>query len=203
MSQIGPRKAVVVRDGMEMFHIHAARPDAQAGEAMRRHLAPKTFGRHHHGGGRSVKPAQPAIDQRLREQGKTRPHIVRKAGMERRGESNSVFQTDGARAHSQSAFGGDMHRVGREIANFPFQPFARQHRQPDFPVGRKPDGEAPFRRRIADIVAQRGQVFAQHFQGAHHAIDLRAPGIGDDEDLQMRRDAGNGSRHQTPCPTRE
>ena len=188
---------------MEMFHVHPARPDAQIGEAMRRHFAPKAFGRHHHGGGRSVKPAQPAIDQRFRNQGKARPHIFGKAGVERGGESDAVFQADGARAHPQGAFGGDMHRVGREIANFPLQTFARQHRQPDLAVGRKPDGEAAFRRRIADIVAQRGQIFAEHFQGAHHAIDLGSPGIGDDEDLQMRRDAGNGPRHQTPRPTRE
>ena len=52
-------------------------------------------------------------------------------------------------------------------------------------------------------MAQRGQILAQHFQGAHHAIDLGPPGIGDDEDFQMRGHAGNGPRLQAPGPTRE
>ena len=49
-------------------------------------------------------------------------------------------------------------------------------------------------------MAQRGQILAQHFQGAHHAIDLRLPGIGDDQDLQMRRHAGNRPRLQARRP---
>ena len=70
-------------------------------------------------------------------------------------------------------------------------------------VPEEPDAEAAFGRGVTHAMAQRGQILAQHIHGAHHAIDLRPPGVRDDQNFQMRRHAGNRSRLKALGPTRE
>ena len=109
-------------------------------KAMRRHFALQAFCRHHHRGGGAVEPAQPAPDPFFRHQRKARIHIIGKAGVKGGGKGDAIFQADGARRQAQRAFGGDMHRIGREVADFLFQHGAGKQRQADFRIGRQRHG---------------------------------------------------------------
>ena len=150
--------------------------------------------RHHHRPRRAVEPAQETVDRAFGHEGQARVHIFGKARVEGGREGDVALEADGARAQPQRAFGGDVDRVGREIVDHRLQAFARKHRQADFGIGRQGQGEAALRRGIAHLMAQRGQVLAQDFERAHDAVDLRRPGIGDDQDAFMRAGCATGRR---------
>ncbi len=160
------------------------------------------LGRHHHRGGGMVKPAQPAPDHPFRHHAETRMDIFGKAGVEGGGEGDAMLEADAPRCQPQRTFGGDMHRIGREFLDLARQRVALEQGQPDFRIGRQRKGTPAKRSDVAHGMAEARQILAQRLQGAHHAIHLRRPGVGDDQHFQMRRHAGERSRLQPPEFTR-
>ena len=169
---------------------------------MARQFAPQGLGRHHHRRGGRVEAAQPAPHQRFRHERKAGMDIFGEAGVEGGGEGDAVPDADPARRHAQASLGGDMHRVGGEGLDLARQGPGGKQRQADFGIGRHGKGAPPERRDHFNRMAQGGEVLGGDLDGAHHAIDLRRPGVGDDQDLQPRRHAGNGTRFQLFRPTR-
>ena len=64
------------------------------------------------------------------------------------------------------------------------QPRGREHRQPDLRVGRAGQGTEAVGAEHLDLMALGLQQLHDRLDGAHHAVDLRAPGVGDDGDAQ-------------------
>ncbi len=171
-------------------------------ETMPGQFALQGLGRHHHRGGGCMETAQPAPHQRFRHELEAGMDIFGEAGVEGGGEGDAMLAADAARRQAQRSFGGDMHRIGGEFLDLAGQRPLLEEGQPDFRIGRHGKGAPAQRRDHAHGMTQRGQVFGQCLQGAHHAIDLRRPGIGDDQDIQMRRHAGNGPGNQALEPMR-
>jgi hypothetical protein len=105
----------------EAFDIDAARPQAQMPETMPLQFALQALRRHHHRRGGGVEPGEPAPHERFRHEGKTRMDIFGKAGVEGGGEGDAMLDADPARRQAQTAFGGDMHRIGGEGFYLPRQ----------------------------------------------------------------------------------
>lgn len=131
-----------------------------------------------------MKPAQHLIDEFFRHEGKAHAYIIGKACVKRRRERKLAPDADRACRQSHRAFCGDVDGVGRVVVDELFETFAWQNRKADFAIGRQRDAEAALRACITDLMAQSFEVSAQYFQRAHHTVDLRRPGVGDNEDFQ-------------------
>jgi len=77
----------------------------------------------HHGRCRPVEPAQDAVDELFRHEGKARMHIFREARVDDVGEGQSARAADGPRAQPDRAFRCDVNRIGRKFVDHPFRDF--------------------------------------------------------------------------------
>ena len=64
------------------------------------------------------------------------------------------------------------------------EPRRREQRQPDLGIGRAGQGAEAVGAEHLDVVALGAQQLGHGLDGAHHAVDLRPPGVGDDGDAQ-------------------
>ncbi len=159
---------------------------------------------------------QPVIDQRLADRrrrrkdrragrmepfdiapyprrGHARPrrHIVGELGVIGGGEGLVLAQAPAPRGDAQRAFGGEVDRLRREALEH--RPHARhaRHREADLGIGGARQRIEEVGRDHPHVVAGPGQLGADRLQGAHHPVDLRLPGVGDDGDAHgfVRRQA--------------
>jgi hypothetical protein len=112
----------------------------------------------------------------------------------------AALETVPAGENTQRAFRGDMDMVRPELFDAPADLAGRRQRQPDVGIGRHRDGAEFLWGQEIDGIAGGNEVVGQMLQRAHHAVDLRMPGIGDDQDSAEARIAGNGILHRLrPC----
>ena len=60
----------------------------------------------------------------------------------------------------------------------------REECQTNFRIGGKRQRGVIFGRGVTNLMTHQVKLAPQHFEGAHDAVDLRGPGIGDDQNLQ-------------------
>ena len=142
-----------------------------------------SVGRRHHCTARPVKPADKGIGPAKR-QANPRMDIFGQARVIGGGEGQLVAPREPSCRQTQRPFGGNVQMIGPKGAKPRRHAAARKHRKPDFRLGRAGDGPEGFRSDHHHIMAKRLQPFAGFGQGAHHTVDLREPGIGDNGDLQ-------------------
>ena len=85
-----------------------------------------------------MKVAQPSVGQIDRD-ANARVDILRKAGVEGRGERDFALQAVAARGQAERTLGGDMDGVRREGLDLPPDAGIRQKAQADLGVGRAGD----------------------------------------------------------------
>jgi hypothetical protein len=101
------------------------------------------------------------------------------------GEDQVVALAVFARRHAQRALGGDMDGIGAEGLDLPDQAAIGQDRQLDLGVSRTRDAAEFLRPDHLDRMAPLLQHLARLGQGAHHAVDLGVPCIGNDQNAHF------------------
>ena len=96
----------------------------------------------------------------------------------------SRLQAEGARRPAQRPLGHEMDRVGRVELQHVVEPRRGKQRQADLGIGRAGQGAEAVGAEHLDVVALGAQQLRHGLDGAHHAVDLRSPGVGDDGDAQ-------------------
>ena len=163
--------------GPEQVGVDPARPGAELAKSARAEfLLQRSGGDHRHRGGR-MKVPQHRIAHSRRQHG-AHLDIFREArrigGRERKLAAAAI----GAHRPSDRSFGRDMDRVrrcrldpGRDLA-----PVRPRHPQPR--IGRDPQRRKPVRSQKIDLRPERGSAAGQRGQRANHAVDLRVPSVG-------------------------
>ena len=119
--------------------------------------------------------------------------IFGKAGVERGGEWHPARFAPAARAPPNWPFGGDVDNVGGKAIQHPPRRKTRRHRQPDRRIARHRHGKEPLRGDEFHLITAPVEFGHGGGKGAHHAVDLRIPRIGDNGDFQGRNPVCNGS----------
>ncbi|CPM42256.1 Uncharacterised protein [Bordetella pertussis] len=171
----------IARPGRETARIDAARPYLQIAQAAPRHDVA-------HGGRgyqdplrRPVEPAQVAPRQ-ARRNAHARLQVVGKHRVERSGEAPAAAQRHAARGQAQRPFRGDVQRIGHDIAQHAAQLAPRLQAQAQVRLGRRRHGTAALRADHDQLVPPILQQALHGGPGTDHAVDLRMPGIRDEDD---------------------
>ncbi len=192
MEEDRPRQVpLLARLGLEQGQVHPARPGPQIAKAARRQIVAQRLRRHHRALRRAMEAAHPGVD-RAKRKSRPRVEVFGEAGMERRGEGEAGPPGPASRRHAERAFRRDVQRVRTERLDQADHPPARQQRERDVAVGRTRDGAEPVRPDHLHHVAHGAQFSHHGGQRAHHAVGLRQPGVGDDQ--QPVR--GRGRQHR-------
>ena len=168
---------------MEGRDIDAARPRHQVLEAALRELVADRLRHHQHRGRRRMEAAHEGVAPRQR-QADAGMHVFGKARVVGRGEGDAAGQAEVARRPAQRALGHQMDGVGRIELQHVRQPRAGEQREPDLGIGRAGQRAEAVGPEHFDVVAVGAQELGHGVDGAHHAVDLRPPGVGDDGDAQ-------------------
>ena len=101
---------------------------------------------------------------------------------------SAALDADAAHGVADRPFGRDMDGVGRACgrARARSSPGARQ-RQPDFRIARHRQRPELVGREEFDLGAERARLARDVAERAHHAVDLRMPGVGGDQDFHAAR----------------
>ena len=131
--------------------------------------------------GRRVKPAQGGIADR---EGQADPSldIFGKPGVEGGGKGKLAPETVAPRRDPQRSLGGDVDGARLEAVDEPGQTTRGLHRQADLAVGRAGQAAEKVGRDHPRLVAERCELVHGAHQRAHHAVHLRQPGVGNDDD---------------------
>ena len=171
--------------GMEQREIDAPPPAQDALEAMRPQLRLDGGGRDHDARRRPVEAAQEAIAPAFGDR-PARRDILRETGVVARSEGALLGEADGARQPADRPLGRDMDMIGAELGDAPSDMPARRQRDADIGIGRQPDLPEAFRRQHMRGDAELRRRLHHPLQRAHHAVDLRAPGVRRDQDAHQR-----------------
>ena len=144
-------------------------------------LLPHRPGRDQHRLCRAVEPANIAPEPGRRQAGALR-HIIGEMGVIGSGEGHVAAQAPAAGGKAERPFGRQMDGIGTEGGDR-LPHYARTHQcQPDFGIGRTGNGAIEIGRDHLHVMAHMLQFGLDRLQCAHHTIDLRRPGVGDDRD---------------------
>ncbi|MDT4848520.1 hypothetical protein FQZ97_826130 [compost metagenome] len=177
-------QAVEYRAGrarLELAGIDAPRPDLQVRQAAPHQDVAHRGRRHQHALRRPVEPAQVAPGQGRRN-AHARLQIVGKHRVERGGEAPAPRQRHAARGQAQRAFGSDMQRIGHGIAQDAAQLPARLQAEAQIRLGWRRNRPAALGIHHDQLVPPFAEDLLHGRPGADDAIDLRMPGIRDQDD---------------------
>ena len=177
---LGPRAV----DGV----VDAASPEPDPGEAAASEIGADRRRRRHHRSRRRMKIAQAGIGQPFGN-ADPRRHIFGEAGVVAGGEDPLVGEAIATRQPADRAFGGDMDMVGLGFLDAPADLSPGRDREANFRVGGQGSAPHALRREEFKRRAQFGGRLAHSLQSRHHAIDLRAPGVGGDQDTHQANSA--------------
>jgi hypothetical protein len=177
------RRAVI---RVEQLEIDAAGPSADIGEAARQQLGLDRLGRDHDARCRGVEPPHDGIGEDERHCDACR-HVLRKACVIGGGKGQAPLQAPAARGAAQRPLGRNVDRIRPQRIQPLGQLSAGPQRQANFRIGRAGDGAELVGRDDVDAVAKPLQLEARPLQRADHAIDLRGPGIGNEDEVQGAR----------------
>ena len=167
----------------EQLQVDPAGPAADVGEAARDQLVLDRLGRDHDPRRRRVKAPHDAVGPGQRN-GEAGRDVFRKLGVIGGGEGQAPLQAPGARGAAERPFGRDVNGIGLQRVELPAQLPPRQQRQANLRIGRAGNGTELIGRDDVDPVAQPLQLGLGALQGAHHAVHLRGPGVGDKGEVQ-------------------
>ena len=173
-------RCLAVARWIEQFEIHPARPQASAGNASRLEVGDDRRRRRERGARRIVEAPQERVGPRCRN-AKTRFDILGKAAVIGGGERPAAAHGDAAGRPAERAFGGDVQAIGGKGVDMSLDIARRRQRQADFRIGRTGDGAKFQRREQPDLMPLAFKFAPRHLERAHHAIDLRFPGVADDQ----------------------
>jgi hypothetical protein len=110
-------------------------------------------------------------------------HVFREARVIGGGEREIVAQREAARCQAQRTFGGDVQDVRIELPDHAIHPALRKQREAY--LGIRGTGQRAEVERCEEphLVFHRRQLAGGGLECADHAVDLRLPGIRDDEYL--------------------
>ena len=172
------------RLGAEMAEVDPPAPAPGLGDAMGVQLPFDRGGRNQNRGSGRMEPANVAPEPAGRQAGAP-GDIIGKLGVIGGGERPAAAQAPGTRGQAERSFGGDVDGV-RSGGDDPLRhPAAACHGQPDLRIGRAADraelvgGDRPH------FMAHRDQLGAHRLQRPHDAVDLRRPGVGNDQDAHQ------------------
>ena len=151
-------------------------PDALPCQLLRQRVG----GTQHAAGGRMKPPHQ--LPRKGRAEAGAAADILGKMGVKGRGERQAAPLRPAPRRPAQRPFGGDMQRPGAERLDLARDFRRARQREANFGIGRAWHVREPVRPDDLDCVSTRCQLAPGGLQRAHHAVDLRCPGIGDDGD---------------------
>jgi len=171
---------------LEEIRIHAAPPGGQILEAALLQFVAQRLRAHHATHRSAVEPVQGPIGECDRNR-KARPQVLRELGMVGGGESQPAPQAVAPRREAERPFGRDVQRLRGERFDALFQAFPRQQRQADLRISRARDAAKVPGRQHPDLVAEAAEPFGGLRQGAHDAVGLRKPGVGNDHDSHEHR----------------
>ena len=177
---LGPRAV----DGV----VDAASPQPDPGEAAAGEVGADRRRRRHHRGRGRMKIPQAGIGQPFGDADSGR-HIFGEAGVVAGGEDPLVRQAIATRQPADRAFGGDMDMVGLGFLDALADLSPGGDRDANFRVGGQGSGPHALRREEFKRRSQLGRGLAHSLQGRHDAIDLRAPGVGGDQDAHQASSA--------------
>ena len=104
--------------------------------------------------------------------------IFGKARVIARGESPPCLQAVAAGEPADRAFGGDVDVVRRDLFDAPADFPRRRDRDADVRIGRHRRGPHPLRGEELEFRAELDGRLGHSLQGRNHAVDLRPPGVG-------------------------
>jgi AAA family ATP:ADP antiporter len=165
------------------LRVDATRPQPHVRESIGDEILDHHLGRRHDGPRWPMESPQPCIAPRQR-QPEPGVHVFREARVIGRGERKVVVQREAPRRHAERTFGGDVQHVRVELANGSVHPGLREQRKPDLWIGRARQRAEFQRREEAHFVAHRGELAGGGLERANHAVDLRLPGVCDEENSQ-------------------
>ena len=166
---------------IEQFGIDAASPEAELAEAPRGELIIKRGHRHHRRRRRVMKPAQHRIGHGGRDDRADRD-IFRKPRGVGGGKRKSAAQAIGPHRPADRAFGRDMNGFRRRRLDAPCNLAPVGPRDPQTWIGRQLHRGKSLGRQELDVRAERAGCTLERGQGTHHAINLRVPSVGRDQD---------------------
>jgi hypothetical protein len=172
--------------GLKPAQVHPSRPGPHVTKTAAQKLRPQAAGRHHGCGAAVVESPQQRIAQTQRD-ARARMQIFREPRVERGRERHAPPQRPAPRRPTQWSLCGHMQRVGAERLDQPGQAPTGEQGDLDAAIGRQVDGPELVGTQHLDLVAHRRQFGLQHRQRPHHAVDLRMPGVGDDQNPHRGR----------------
>ncbi len=168
--------------GVKAVEVDAACPQRHVCEAVALQFAFDRRGRRHHGRGRAVEVAQEAIGPAFGD-AEHRGEVLRKARVVGRREGKVLLAAVAARCLSERSLGCDMDRgircTGKLLVEQRRKATGRPQRQADLAIAGARHRVERQRRDHRSRVAGERQLAIGGFDRAHHAVDLRMPGIGD------------------------
>jgi hypothetical protein len=99
-----------------------------------------------------------------------------------RREGEATAQADATRVNAERALGDDVDMVGLDLPHALRDAAAGRERQTNVGVGGQGEGAVAGRREMHHLNVHRRKGREEAFQRLDDAIDLRLPGIGDEED---------------------
>ena len=168
--------------GLEGIEVHPARPQPRLLETARLQVFHDRRSGRQRGTAGVVEAAQRRVAD-ARRQLEARMHVLGKAAVVGRGERPAMAQRHATCQPAQRAFGGDVQAIRIDVQNALFHLLPRGQRQRDFRVGRARHGAEIQRREDGHFMPHFLQMARGHLQRAHHAVHLRLPGIGNDQNL--------------------
>ncbi len=165
----------------EQAHVDAARPRQDVAEATLGQRLSQAARRHHRAGPGIVKAAQ----QRVRPGSRHREpalEIFRELGVKARGERQAAAPAIRTRHQANRPLCRNVDRIGLDAVDETRATVSVRHGQRDLRIRRTRHRAKSIRRQKLDSGTDARQLLRQLLVGAHHAIDLRPPGIRGDQD---------------------
>ena len=162
--------------------IDAARPHFDLVEAAPRQLVADRGGRRQRRGGGRMKVAQRRVGQTSSGTQRARGDIFGKARVVAGGEQPTAFAAIAARRPADRPFGRDMDMVGARRLDAPRDFPGRGEREADIGVGWQRERGKALRGEKDEFGLQLARRRRHLLQSMDDAVDLRAPGVGGDED---------------------
>src|SRR5262249_44958863 len=185
-----PQIEVEICSGAEQVGIHAARPQLYILEAASFQFCGKRRCRRKHGSARRVETPQPGprhfAGPVLRDR-QALGNVIRKSRVKAGCKWHAPPQADAARGVTERPLGRNMNCIRLSAVKSPFDAASYRQCQPDFRIARHrqcPELIGADKFHLNSLLVRLARDVTQ---GAYNSIDLRMPGISDNQNLHALR----------------
>src|SRR5262249_17825488 len=131
---------------------------------------------------------------------RTRSHVFGKARVKAGREHQPIGAAMLPHQKTDRSFGGDMDGGGTQFDDLSRDGPPSREREAQTRVRRQRNARQPFRRKESDRGAERRRRSREFVEGMHHAVDVRMPSVGSNENTHQAARASATGASSSSCP---